>query len=100
MIRYLNPLQWFKWFGQWFIAWFRTIPWKRASTAIPALALTIALAILLFVSTGENVSWRNQLIREQLADAFERDDYKTADLLIRRQIEEGDETAETLYRLA
>ncbi|CAD72638.1 MAG TPA: hypothetical protein DDX19_22770 [Rhodopirellula baltica] len=100
MIRYFNPLQWFKWFGQWFVAWFRTIPWKRASTAIPALALTVALAILLFVSTGKNVSWRNQLIREQLADAFERDDYKTADLLIRRQIDEGDESAETLYRLA
>jgi predicted Zn-dependent protease len=100
MTRYLNPLQWFKWFGQWFVAWFRTIPWKRASTAIPALALTIALAILLFVSTGENVSWRNQLIRDQLASALERDDYKTADLLIRRQIEEGDESAETLFRLA
>ncbi|KLU02930.1 putative transmembrane protein [Rhodopirellula islandica] len=100
MIRYFNPLQWFKWFGQWLVAWFRTIPWKRASTAVPALMLTVALAILLFVSTGESVSWRNQLIREQLASAFERDDYKTADLLIRRQIEEGDESAETLYRLA
>ncbi|MCC9655658.1 hypothetical protein [Rhodopirellula halodulae] len=100
MIRYFNPLQWFKWLGQWFVAWFRTIPWKRAGTAVPAIGLTIALAILLFVSSGENVSWRSQLIRDQLADAFERDDYQTAELLIRRQMEEGDESADTLFRYA
>ncbi|EMI56593.1 hypothetical protein [Rhodopirellula sallentina] len=100
MIQYLNPIQWMRWFGQFVYFWAISIPWKNISHGIPAILLCAALATLGFFAFTDGGSWRRNLIKEELSNAVLSEDFETADLLLRRQLEGGDQTAETLFAYA
>ncbi|TWT65973.1 tetratricopeptide repeat protein [Allorhodopirellula solitaria] len=100
MIQYLNPLQWMKWFGQFLYEWVVSIPWRQVSAGIPAMFLVAALALLGFLAYSDGGSWRRNLVAAQVQDAIKKEDYSTAELLIRRQINAGDDSTDTLHRLA
>lgn len=100
MIRYLNPLQWVKWGGQFVYLWTVSIPWRRVSAGIPAIGLTSGLLLLTFLAYSDGGSWRRNLLTDQTNTAFQREDFDTAELLIRRKIASGDDSTATLYQLA
>jgi len=97
MIAYLNPIQWMRWFWQFVYFWGISVPWRSVSAGIPAILLCAGLATLSFFAFTDGGSWRRNLIKGQLENSLLREEYDTADLLIRRQIEEGDQSAETMF---
>lgn len=100
MIQYLNPLQWMKWCGQFLFEWCISIPWRQVSAGIPAILVVGALSMLGFLAYSDGGSWRRNLVMGQVQQAFEKEDYATAELLTRRQINAGDDSSDNLYRLA
>lgn len=100
MIQYLNPLQWMKWCGQFLFEWCISIPWRQVSAGLPAILLVGALFVLGFLAYSDGGSWRRNLVAAQVQQAFEKEDFATAELLTRRQINSGDDSSENLYRLA
>ncbi|WP_404308896.1 tetratricopeptide repeat protein [Neorhodopirellula lusitana] len=100
MFRYLNPLAWTKWFGQFIFCWIRSIPWKRVGAGVPALILTAALILLAFLAYSDGGSWRRGVLASQIQNAIEIEDFESAELLLKRQMKEGDSSTDTLFRLA
>jgi tetratricopeptide (TPR) repeat protein len=99
-MRFLNPMSWFRWFGEFIRAWFVGIPWRDAPKAIPAIILTVVIFITGFVAFSGGSGWRNRMLDRQLAVAIERDDYPTAEIVIRRQLEADPDNADLVYRFA
>lgn len=100
MIQYLNPLQWTKWCGQFLFEWCVSIPWRQVSAGLPAMFLVGALSVLGFLAYSDGGSWRRNLVGGQVQQAFEKENFATAELLTRRQINSGEDTSDNLYRLA
>ncbi len=100
MIQYLNPLQWMKWCGQFLFEWCVSIPWRQVSAGIPAMFLVGALTLLGFLAYSDGGSWRRNLVTGQMQEAFQKEDFATAELLTLRQINSGDDSSDNLYRLA
>lgn len=99
MLRYLNPLVWLRWLGQFVSAWLLSIPWADAPKAIPALILVIVVTVTGFIAlTGSG--FRSRRVNRQLASAFEVDDFETAELMLRRQIAADPDDPDLRYRLA
>ncbi|WP_231603216.1 tetratricopeptide repeat protein [Neorhodopirellula pilleata] len=96
----MNPIKWFKWSGEFVYFWGVSIPWRCVSAGLPAIILTSGLLVLTFLAYSDGGSWRRNLLTEQLNDAFETEDFETAELLIRRRIAEGDDSGEMVYKLA
>ena len=84
---YYNPLVWMAWCRDSAVAWFSTIPWGDAPKAIPALLLTLILFIIGFVAFSRGTGWRQRLLDRQYAVAMELDDFPTAEIVVRRQLE-------------
>ncbi|QDT60231.1 hypothetical protein SV7mr_27510 [Stieleria bergensis] len=84
---YYNPLVWMAWCRDCAVAWFSTIPWGDAPKAIPALLLTLILFIIGFVAFSQGTGWRQRLLDRQYAVAMELDDFPTAEIVVRRQLE-------------
>lgn len=100
MLSYLNPFAWLRWLARFVAAWLLTIPWREVPKALPALILILVLVVTGFVAYTDSGSWRNRLLERQLRAAWEVDDFETAELVLRRQLENQPENAELRYRLA
>lgn len=100
MIQYLNPLQWMRWCSQFLLEWCVSIPWRQVSAGLPAILLVGVLSVLGFLAYSDGGSWRRSLVSGQAQQAFEKEDFVTAELLTRRQINSGDDSSDHLYRLA
>ena len=101
MLRYLNPLTYLKWIGQFIYAWGMSLPWNNAPMTIPALILVLVLgvaSVIAFSSSSNN--WRSNLLKKQLMVALDTDDYKTAELLLARQVHDRPEDGDTRFKLA
>ncbi len=100
MLEYLNPLNWLRWLAQFVSAWLQSTPWRDAPKAIPALILLLALTVTGSIALTEGSGLRSRQIDRQLAHALEIDDYETAELVLRRQIQAKPDDFDLRYRLA
>ncbi|MGB7345806.1 MAG: tetratricopeptide repeat protein [Pirellulaceae bacterium] len=100
MLRYFNPLAWMRWFGEFVYLWAVSAPWSDAPKAIPFIVLMAFLTVAGAISLSGASQWRNGLLDSQLADAWERDDFVTAELVIRRQLSTRPDDMRLIYRLA
>jgi tetratricopeptide (TPR) repeat protein len=98
-MKYLNPLQWMRWFGQFIASWGLSLPWLNTFMALPAVILLMALLATFIISTNTKSEWRNNLLNKQLMVALEAEDSKTAELVISRQLLTRPDDADLLFRL-
>jgi tetratricopeptide (TPR) repeat protein len=96
----LNPLTWARWITEFIHEWFQGIPWRDAPKAIPAVILTIVLFTTGFIAFSGGAGWRNRLLDRQLNVSLEREDYPTAEIVIKRQLEADPNNADLVYRYA
>lgn len=94
----LNPLTWLRWFKEFVQCWFLGIPWRDAPKAIPAIILTIVLFTTGFIAFNGGTGWRNRLLNRQFQVALERDDFPTAEIVVRRQLEAAPTDVDLMYR--
>ena len=101
MLKYLNPLTYLTWIGQFIYAWGMSLPWNTVPMTIPALILVLLLGIASVIAFSSNSNnWRSNLLKKQLMNALDTDDFKTAELLLTRQVRERPEDGDLRYRLA
>ncbi len=100
MLKYLNPLLWFRWAGQFFNAWVQSILWRDAPRAIPALILVLVLTVTGVVAWNGTSSWRDDQLNRQLQLAWDEENFATAELVVMRQLRSRPDDATLLYRLA
>ena len=101
MLRYFNPLAWLRWVGEFIYLWAISAPWRDAPKAIPFIALMAFLVVIGIISlSGASSQWRSGLLDKQLIDAWERDDYATAELVVRRQLAARPNEAKLAHQLA
>lgn len=100
MPAYLNPLVWFRCVIEFVAGWLFGIPWRDAPKAIPAMLLTLVLAITGMVAWTDSSGWRNDMLTTRLQSAIDKEDYKSAELVVMRQLGNRPEDEELLYRLA
>jgi hypothetical protein len=81
MMKYLNPIQWMQWWGQFLASWAFSLPWLNAVMALPAVVLIMVLSASYFISNSTKSDWRNNLLNKQLLVAIDAEDYKTAELV-------------------
>ena len=101
----LNPLTWFRWLGEFIRCWFLGIPWRDAPKAIPAVILSMVLFTTAFIAFSGGAQqplarWRNRLLDRQLRVSLEREDFPTAEIVIRRQLEADPKNVELIHRFA
>ncbi|MCC9601596.1 hypothetical protein LOC67_13645 [Stieleria sp. JC731] len=96
----LNPLVWFRWVAEFVRGWFVGIPWRDAPKAIPAMILSIVLFVTGFIAFSGGTGWRNRRLDRQWLVSMEKDDFPTAEIVIRRQLEAEPENLELLHRFA
>lgn len=96
----LNPLNWLRWAFEFLRAWFLGIPWRDAPKAIPAIILSIILFTTGFIAFSGGAGWRNRLLDRQLQVSIDRDDFPTAEIVIRRQLEADQDNVDLVYRFA
>ncbi|MCA9140078.1 MAG: hypothetical protein KDB00_25070, partial [Planctomycetales bacterium] len=94
----LNPLTWMRWVREFIQSWFLGIPWRDAPKAIPAIILSIVLFTTGFIAFSGGAGWRNRLLNRQFRVALERDDFPTAEIVIRRQLEADPSNLDLMYR--
>jgi tetratricopeptide (TPR) repeat protein len=97
-MKYLNPLQWMRWFGQFVASWALSLPWLNTFMALPAVILMMALLATFIISTSTKSEWRNNLLNKQLIVALQAEDSKTAELVISRQLLTRPDDADLLFR--
>ncbi|QDV43302.1 Tetratricopeptide repeat protein [Stieleria neptunia] len=95
-----NPLTWFRWMGEFIRCWFLGIPWRDAPKAIPAVILSMVLFTTAFIAFSGGAGWRNRLLDRQLQVSLEREDFPTAEIVIRRQLEADPKNVELIHRFA
>jgi tetratricopeptide (TPR) repeat protein len=101
MLRYLNPLTYVKWVGQFIYAWGMSLPWSLAPLTIPALILIVIVSVATVIAFSDNSNtWRANLLKSQLMTALDTDDFKTAELLLARQVQERPKDGDLGFRLA
>lgn len=100
MLRYFNPLAWGRWIGQFFYGWVMSISWRDVPKAIPALILVFVLCVTGAIAWSDASDWRSRLLSSQLQAAWERDDYTTAELILKRQLARRPDDNRTLFNLA
>ncbi len=100
MLTYFNPLTWGRWFREFAYGWFVSLPWWNVPRAIPAMLVMVALVVGGVVAHSGVAGWRNELIGRQFAEAWQVDDFPTAELVLRRQLSQRPEDADLLFKLA
>ena len=100
MLRYLNPLNWMRWTGEFVASWFVSIPSGNLPKAMPAIVLMIGLLISGVMAWSDGGGWRRGLIERQLTAAWQKDDFATAELVLRRQLQATPGNRQLQYRLA
>ncbi|MEL6107037.1 MAG: hypothetical protein AAFU85_13420, partial [Planctomycetota bacterium] len=96
----INPLNWMRWGAEFIRVWLMGLPWRDAPKAIPAIILTIVLFTVGFVAFSGEAGWRNQLLAKQLKLSMDREDFETAEIVLKRQLEADPENAKILYDFA
>ena len=96
----LNPLTWMRWLGDFLRVYFLGLPWRETPKAIPAIILSIVLFTTGFIAFSGGAGWRNRLLDKQLEVAFESDDFPTAEIVIRRQLEADPENTDLIFNFA
>ncbi len=99
-MHFFNPLSWFRWFGEFVRCWFIAIPWRDAPKAIPAVILSMALFATGFIAFSDGAGWRNRLLNRQLKISIDREDYATAEIVIRRQLEADPTNVDLIHQFA
>ncbi|MCO8125460.1 tetratricopeptide repeat protein [Stieleria sp. TO1_6] len=99
-MHFLSPFTWFHWIGEFIRVWFLGIPWRDAPKAIPAIILMIVLFTTGFIAFNNGAGWRNRLLEKQLDVSLEREDYPTAEIVVRRQLEADPNNPDLIYRFA
>ena len=100
MLTYLNPLAWMRWTGEFVYCWAISAPWRDAAKAIPIIILLTGLIVTSAISRTDAEGWRSTLLQSQLAEAWEKEDYATAEIVLRRQLTTRSEDADIVYHLA
>ncbi|QDT13120.1 hypothetical protein [Planctomycetes bacterium K23_9] len=100
MLRYINPLAWMRWFAEFVYLWTVSAPWRDAPKAIPFIVLMALLTIAGFISFSDASQWRGRLLDTQLSKAWERDDFATAELVLRRKLSTRPDDSKLLHQLA
>lgn len=95
-----NPLNWLRWCGEFIRVWFLGIPWRDAPKAIPAIILSIVLFTTGFIAFNSGAGWRNRLLDRQLRVSLEREDFPTAEIVMRRQLEADPANVDLIHRFA
>ncbi|MEM6469504.1 MAG: tetratricopeptide repeat protein [Planctomycetota bacterium] len=95
-----NPLSWLRWMAEFVHSWFLGIPWRDAPRAIPAIILTIVLFTTGFIAFSNGTGWRNRLLDRQLKVSLQRDDFPTAEIVIKRQLESDPDNLGLRFRFA
>lgn len=95
-----NPLTWFRWIGEFIRCWFLGIPWRDAPKAIPAVILSMVLFTTAFIAFSGGAGWRNRLLDRQLRVSLDREDFPTAEIVIRRQLEADPKNVDLIHRFA
>ncbi|QEF99565.1 Tetratricopeptide repeat protein [Stieleria maiorica] len=99
-MHFLNPLAWFRWMGEFVRCWFLGIPWRDAPKAIPAIILSLVLFTTGFIAFSGGAGWRNRQLERQLRVALDREDFPTAEIVIRRQLEADPSNVQLIHRFA
>ncbi len=100
MLKYINPLTWLQWIGQFLYLWMLSIRWRDVPKAMPAIVLVIVLSTAAMVAWSDDSGWRNRLMKKQLAAAWRIDDFETAELVLRRQLKFRPDDLEVAFNLA
>ena len=99
-MKYLNPILWFRWIGQFLVGWAQSVAWRRAPRAIPALLLLISLVLTAVIALNDGSSWRTDRLNRQWFATLDAEDYETAELVVMRQLHMRPEDSQLIYRLA
>jgi tetratricopeptide (TPR) repeat protein len=99
MIQYLNPVSWLKWGGQFVSGWLMSFPVRDTPKCFPAVGLLLLLAVCTIAAFSQTSDWRGRLLDRQLAAAFAKDDFGTAELVLARQLEKKPNDTQVLFRL-
>lgn len=86
MTSYLNPINWFRWGGQFFVTWVMTASWRGTAKAIPAFLVLCLMAGGTALVWSDSQDWRNRMVDRQLGFAMREGDFEVADLLLQRRI--------------
>lgn len=100
MLQYLNPLNWMRWTAQLLYGWVTSVSWRDAPKAIPAIILVVVLSVTSLMAWTGTSDWRTNLLATQLQNAWELDDYDTAELIIRRQLSRKQNDSEAIFNMA
>lgn len=100
MKRYLNPVAWFRWLIEFFIAWLWGLDWRGAVWSIPFILITCFMGIGSAIAWSSGKSWRNRIIGQELAEAYRDEEYAVVELLLKRRLRQEPEDAQMLLQLA
>ncbi len=98
-MRFLNPVLWGRWLGNFLVQYTLSIPWGRVSHGIPALLLVALLGSGLLITLGDGTDWRNRLLDQRLETAWESDDYETTELIVRRKLTHDPDDSDSVFQL-
>lgn len=79
------------------LVWFWSFPWKRLLLGLPFLLVCIFFANL-FMRRGDE-GRRQQFLQGQLKQAFAKDDFETARLVLHRQLQSNSKNIEARFRM-
>lgn len=85
-LRWLNPLNWFRWMSQFTLVWIQSFPFRQAKTAIPALLALVLLGLALILTFTSSADWRRRLVMGQFREAKENRSNEQIALLARRML--------------
>lgn len=99
-LNHFNPILWLRWMGQFVVGWGQSIRWRHAPRAIPAILLTIGIAMTIVVALNDGSSWRTDRLNQQWFSTLEAEDFDTAELVVMRQLHMRPDDSQLVYRLA
>ena len=100
MLKYINPLTWLQWMGQLFYLWLLAMRWREVPKAIPAIVLLVVISMATVAAWTDDAGWRSRAMKGQLRNAIRKDDFATAELILRRQLNARPDDLEVAFKLA
>jgi tetratricopeptide (TPR) repeat protein len=100
MLSFLNPLAWGRWLREFCYFWLVSLPWQRVPRAIPAMLAIVVLTVGCVIAYTGLADWRNRLVAQQFATAWQIHDFPTAEIVVRRQLSQRPKDSNLVYKLA
>ena len=97
---FLNPIAWFRWVAEFISQWFHAISWSEAPKAIPAVILSVVLFSTGFIAFSDSAGWRTRLLDRQRDLSLQREDFSTAEIVLRRQLEADPSNSDLVFKFA